>query len=382
MREVKFLHCADLHLDAPFTSLGSDGVKSSIRRNELKQAFQGIIEAAEREKVDLLLISGDLYNHDYVKKSTINFINDGFHAIAPIKVFIIPGNHDPYVANSSYRSFQWSENVYILTEETPCAVFDSMGICVYGAGLGVSRTNGPAFSHLGPVDPDYINILLFHGTVDMNIGQNAYNPVESKVLSSLGMDYVALGHFHNRKDDMGGTGTVYNPGSPDPLGFDEPGEHGFYLGTVTDLGDGKRSKSIRFVRLNKRFYADLDVYIDGCGTDEQVIQKIQKAAADAKIGTDDCLSVVLKGYPEREFKPDIFHVKRHLKDRFFYIKIKDETSPYYNIQEIMKEPGIRGLFARKIFLRLSQADNDDEKQVLADAFRYGMEALEKGKVDL
>jgi len=37
------------------------------------------------------------------------------------------------------------------------------------------------------------------------------------------MDYIALGHFHNTLRGVGKSENIYNPGSPEPLGFDEEG---------------------------------------------------------------------------------------------------------------------------------------------------------------
>ena len=106
MQQVKFVHFSDLHLDCPFTSLGPDLERISQRRKDLLDVFDNIIEITKRENADLILISGDLYEHFYVKKSTINHINNKFKEIGDKKVFIIHGKHDPYVNNSYYKSFQ------------------------------------------------------------------------------------------------------------------------------------------------------------------------------------------------------------------------------------------------------------------------------------
>ena len=54
-------------------------------------------------------MAGDLYENEQIRESTIEYINDLFKQIPNTKVFISPGNHDPYINNSYYKTFQWAE---------------------------------------------------------------------------------------------------------------------------------------------------------------------------------------------------------------------------------------------------------------------------------
>lgn len=387
MHEVRFLHCADIHLDAPFTSLGSSSDKASTRRREVRETFGRIIDTAKNEKADLLLISGDLYEHGYVKKSTITYVNDRFREIPDVKVIILPGNHDPYAANSCYKSMEWSENVTILNGSCPYKIFDDLGVCVHGAGF--SNSSGPPDFESGQfsIYRKPINILMLHGTVDMNLGKDIYNPVSGRKLSSLGMDYVALGHFHNRLEDIGNSGLIFNPGSPEPLGFDEPGAHGVVSGSIKKPVSGIAQLDVRFIRLNRRSYDSLDVRVDGLETDEQVTKKIleclesmpQEALSD---NSANLFRITLKGYLPRDFKIDLKGISEYLDNRFFFIRLNDETEPDYDLEALKDEPDLRGLFVRKI-ARLEQKTNDElELQLLKKALYYGLQALETGEVEV
>jgi len=68
--------------------------------------------------------------------------------------------------------------------------------------------------------------------VDLDFKDSRYNPMSSGELALLGMDYIALGHFHNTLRGVGKSENIYNPGSPEPLGFDEEGEHGVFIGRI------------------------------------------------------------------------------------------------------------------------------------------------------
>lgn len=381
MKKVKFLHCADLHLDMPFTSLGGRADKSSARRQDLKQAFYGIIEAAKSEKADLLLIAGDLYEHEYVKKSTINFINDGFNDIPGTKIVIVPGNHDPYAANSYYGNFGWAGNVYILTRENPCILLEEISTCVYGWGFeDYKGQNGITETPIA-VNRSLINILLAHGTLDMNFNKRVYNPLSSAGLEELEMDYIALGHFHSRIMGEGRRRIVYNPGSPEPLGFDEEGDHGFLTGMITKQGESESTLDINFIKAGKRFYANVDVNVDGCCTDEQVNNKVSAAISDRDL-KNGLFAVHLKGRTEPGFGIDLRNVEMHFDPDVFFLKAIDETGTCYNTDEILGEPGLRGLFARKIMALVDKAADEQERRLLMKSLHYGLEALERGEVEV
>lgn len=381
MRKVKFLHFSDLHLDMPFSSLGLESNRSFIRRQDLKEVFKRIINLARDEKVDMILIGGDLYEHDYVRKSTINFINDRFKEISDIKVFIIPGNHDPYTADSYYRNYKWSSNVFILSSSNPCVSLDNTKVRVYGAGLEGRYRDCLDLDGIGPVDPEFINILLLHGTVDMNFKKGMYNPVESSRLDSLGMDYIALGHFHRQFKGLGSKGRIYNPGSPEPLGFDEIGEHGILIGTITKYDNHQTSVDISTISVNERNYREVQVNINSCNNDEQVIKKIVDTLKD-KDKDKTLYRIVLKGYTEKGFRADIQQITSFLRENVFFVKIIDESTPDYDFDVLREEPGLKGLFVKKVLSLIEKSGDERHKRVLEKALYFGLEALEEGEVKI
>ena len=357
----------------PFTTLGNTEGIAGQRRNEIREVFHSIIDLSIKEQADLLLICGDLYEHEYVKKSTITFISDEFRKISNTRVIIIPGNHDPYLPGAYYRTFKWPDNVYILAGEKDSVEFEESGIRIFGS-LDC-RIPDKAWS---------FDILMLHGTLNMSIAKNTYNPVTSEQLDSSGMDYIALGHFHNRFEAEGKSGTAYNPGSPEPLGFDEEGSHGVYMAEIFMEDNGKKHLKAKFLSINKRNYRNIIVNTDGCGTDERIAEIIA-AAITGPGSNSDLYSITLKGKVEKGYKPDIRILEASLKKLCFFIRIKDATLPGYDFEELLKEPGLKGLFVRKMLDRIREAERmGDEagKQMLMDSLHFGMEAMEQGEICL
>ena len=105
---MNFVHIADMHFDSPFVNLADKEGFGDIRRMDQRNAFKKLITYIKENKIPYLFISGDMYEHKYVKKSTIQYINNLFQEIPETKIFISPGNHDPYVKNSFYNQFDCS----------------------------------------------------------------------------------------------------------------------------------------------------------------------------------------------------------------------------------------------------------------------------------
>src|ERR1035441_2668645 len=61
--QMRFIHCADVHLDTPLQGLAQyTGAPVDEIRNATRRAFEKILNAAISEKVDFIIIAGDLYD--------------------------------------------------------------------------------------------------------------------------------------------------------------------------------------------------------------------------------------------------------------------------------------------------------------------------------
>ena len=114
---MNFIHLADVHFDAPFTSISDRAELGQTRRLEQRAAFKNVINYIKENKVEYLFISGDFYEQEYIRKSTINYISDLFNEIKDTKIYITPGNHDPLIKDSYYNMYEWPENVKIFTSD-------------------------------------------------------------------------------------------------------------------------------------------------------------------------------------------------------------------------------------------------------------------------
>lgn len=188
---MKFVHIADMHFDSPFVNLSDKDILGNLRRLAQRKVFKKVIEYSKKNSVDYLFISGDLYEHKYIKQSTIEYINNLFKEIPNTKILIAPGNHDPYLKNSYYHKFNWNENVKIFHSEIE--KIEENNITIYGYGFDDFYCTDCKIEALEIENLNKINILLIHGTVDgASLEEKQYNSMSKKMLQEKKFDYIAM----------------------------------------------------------------------------------------------------------------------------------------------------------------------------------------------
>ena len=261
---MKFVHIADMHFDAPFTSLNSKENLGEKRRLEQRNAFKKVIDFIEKNDIEYFFIAGDLYEQDYVKKSTIDFITKEFARIPNTKIFITPGNHDPYLKNSYYATHEFGENVFVFNSSN-VEKYEDENVNIYGMAFTDFYMNSTELESITVPFSNKLNILVAHCDLNGSKDENgfSYNPVLESKLNSLGFDYIALGHVH--KNNLDNKNRIYYPGSTISLGFDELGTHGMIAADMT-----KKSFKMEFVELDDRRFEEIEIKVDDIYSKEEL----------------------------------------------------------------------------------------------------------------
>ena len=148
------------------------------------------------------------------------------------RVFIAPGNHDPYSARSPYTLSIWPENVHIFTSNTVERVeLPELGCAVYGAAFTSSVQDESLLADFRAPDDGLVHLMVLHG--ELSAAESRYAPITKAQIAGSGMDYLALGHTHQFGGVLREGKTAYAyAGCPEGRGFDELGEKGVLAGTV------------------------------------------------------------------------------------------------------------------------------------------------------
>ena len=369
MNKITFFHFADLHLDTSFRTLASKPGLPALRRKSLFEGLSLLIEKARTERPQYLFISGDLFEHEYTGLRTISAVNGLFSSVPDTKIIMIAGNHDPEAANSYYRTYKWAGNVWFIGGDRNSIYFDDTNTEVFGLGW-VSGTGQAAGLSNMDVKNDRINVLLFHGDIDLQIGSRDYNSISSALLKSKGFNYVAAGHNHKKKEGESG-GVFFNPGSLEPLGFDEPGIHGFFSGIIY-----KNSPPLAEFRNNSTvLYETIELDISEYNQNQQIID-----ALNTLLKPEGSLyKIVLIGNKQIDFSPDTAIIENEFINKTLFVKVRDKSKVLISIEELSLMKGLKGIFTRTILEQMEDADEDD-KILLEKALYYGIESIDSGKI--
>lgn len=355
---MKFIHMADMHFDAPFVVLNKNGLGEE-RRLEQREVFKNIIKYIKENKIECLFICGDLYEQEYIRRTTIEYINNLFKTIQNTKIFIIPGNHDPLIKNSYYNKFQWNSNVTIFNSNVEKVELNEK-IDLYGYGFEDFYLKSNILKTIEIENDNKINILLTHGSVDGgNDEKMEYNPMSKKDLRESKFNYIALGHIHKRSD----LDKFVYPGSTISLGFDELGEHGVIEG---EIQESTKEIKTKFIKIDKREFVEYELEINKVISKEELIEKINNINTESY----KYYKIILTG--ERNFEVNINEINKYIENKNI-LKIKDFTKIKQDIYKISEENTLKGIFVRNMIRKMES--NPDDKEVILKAIEIGIEAM-------
>ncbi|MEA4966362.1 MAG: metallophosphoesterase [Oscillospiraceae bacterium] len=357
---IKFLHAADFHLDAPFSTLSEAAARQ--RRQEQRQAVRDLCALCDREGCDLMLLSGDLFDSDNAFPDTIECLLSSF-AACRARIFISPGNHDYFTSDSAYETAEWPENVHIFKKSSVEAVeLPELRCAVYGAAFS-SMDSAALLEDFSVRDPELCNLMVLHGELKPG---SCYNPITETQIAASGLDYLALGHVHQHGGLCRAGKTAYAwPGCLMGRGFDELGEKGCLVGRV-----GKGFCAAEFVPIPGRRYEILRVR---AGNDPLAAIRAAMPADTAQ----HIYRVYLDGESET---PDTRALYRALAGDFFGLTVLDCTTPPVDLWQGCGEETLRGQFLQELKARYDSATSDGTRRATARAARLGLAAMEGREV--
>ena len=358
MSELKILHAADLHLDSPFEGLGA--AKAAQRRQEQRQLLYRIAQLAQQQRVDLVLLAGDLLDSDSSYAETAEALSEALGSI-PAPVFISPGNHDFYSPRSAYARVRFPENVHIFKSPSiECVELPQLGARVWGAAFCDRYSAGMLHGFSAEKRAGTKDIMCIHGEL---AAASSYDPVTESDIAASGMDYIAMGHIHKASGLKRAGASYYAwPGCPEGRGFDETGEKHVY---IVSLGASCR---IMPVCVAQRKYEILSV---SPGDGDAVSAAL---AALPENTSSDVYRIVLRGEAAQTPQPDA--VRAALEDKFFALQVRDETVLRRDVWQSADEDNLRGQFLRRLRDAYDAAKSDAEREKISRAARWGLAALD------
>ena len=342
---MKIVHCADIHLDSPLI-----GVKdSATRRHELLVALMNMADYADNNGVSAIIVAGDLFDDSGATSQTV-------HSVAEIinrshaDWYLLKGNHGGVAPYDKLREI--CPKAHFFGDEWTS--YDIGNVSIVGRELGEKDTEQWGRLQL---NTSRYNILVLHGDVD----DAHYGLIDKRVISNSGAKYVALGHRHAFSQHKFGTVRASYSGVLEPRGFDEQEATGF---VVIDTDTDK----LCFVRQAVRSMVTKKIDVTNVATDVALQRAIADAIADVSLR--NYLNVIFCGEAQADLHIDTV-AKQLLEDRFFALRVKDETTTKLDLSALTEEVSLRGEF-----VKLAMEIEDDKLR--DEVVKLGLTALGGG----
>ena len=369
---LKILHTADIHLGAKFASLENKGAS---QREQLRATFKNVIATAIAERVNIVLIAGDLFDSNQQPQRNVDLVIEQFNLLGSnsIPVCLIPGTHDSLDSSSIYRKVDFEgkcPNLKIFADENiSCKEYPSLDLTVYGKPNLSNRSSVSPLKGLRRSASSKFHIGMAHGSlyIPEKIAQDDHVFRLEEVQSS-GMDYLALGHWHR----------IYRCPAESPAWYSGPPE---WIPGQTEKGvvllvsfSVAGEVEVEPRKLGLRDYNEVEIDMNEIQDLAMLKSRISEGAGQNLIG-----KVTLKGLREVEFIVNPDDLESELGERFFHLRVVDKSHP--KSAEVTE--GEERLIASR-FIRLMKGQIEilegEEKEIAENALQYGIALLDGKEV--
>ena len=391
---LRLLHTADVHLGARHADLGD---AAATQRERQFAAFRAAISLAIDEKVDVVLIAGDLFDSNTQPKRSVDRVAAELKRLvaAHIRTVILPGTHDCYDRSSIYRSYDLramagaaadDDSVTVLTPERPSVFLSACDLVVYGTVFPTKRApHSPLRDLKVPEDEERLgwHVGMVHGSVaipDRTDGDEVV--VTKEEIAETGLDYLALGHWHSVLRGKAGTTMYAYSGAPEPVAVNQDGAGNVLIVTLDDNGPA-RTVTVEERRVGLTRFEKLELDLGRIRTQPDLVGTLLKMGDRNLV-----LDVRLTGIRPDELDLDTTEVEEQLDGSFLRARVRDSSTPALSAGSLPSPDTIAGAFIRDVEARIAELEADpadaasDEAAELRDVLRLGRLLLAGHEVTL
>jgi DNA repair protein SbcD/Mre11 len=387
---LRLLHTGDVHLGARHSDLGD---QAAAQRERQFAAFRATVDLALAEKVDLVLIAGDLFDSNTQPRRSVERVATELKRLAEatIRTVIIPGTHDVYDRASIYRAYDLAAMagtepdlnlLVVLTPDLPEVDFPVLDTVVYGRVFATKRApHSPlhTFQAAAATERSW-RIGMIHGSLAI-AGKTDHDDVvftREEVVAS-GLDYLALGHWHSTLHERAGTVTYGYAGAPEPVALDQDRAGNVLLVTLEER-QGARVVTVEERQVGRTRFDKLELDAAGIASQPALVAELTKRA-----DPDLVLDTRLTGVRADDLDLDVDEIETALLPHFLKVRVRDVSMPALSQGALPPPDTIAGAFIRDVegqIAELEAADRDEEARELRDVLRLGRLLLAGHEVSL
>ena len=358
---VRIFHTADVHVGLKFTRGYPESLQKSLV-DERVAVVAKMADLANRERCQLLVVAGDLFDHLRVSKKVIRQTAEALRRFNGV-VAVLPGNHD-YKSEADdpiWPDFKdhLGEGHLILDRCVPydlepfgLPVVLLPGVCT----AKHSKENAVGWIQEATADlpESKLKIGVAHGSLaglspDFN---GDFYPMQQSELAQMDVDMWLLGHTHIRFPDRseGRDDRVFYPSTPEPDGFD-CGHAGHAL--VIDIHED-RTCEYRSVRTGRfRFHVMHKTGIDS----ELKLAQLKKEFEELPEG-EHLVKLKLQGRLDSEALEQLKTLESELGKLVSYLEFNADEVLRAVRQEDLDAEFTEGSFPHQLLSELAHDESD------------------------
>ena len=386
---LRLLHTADVHLGARHADLGD---RAATQRERQFAAFVATIDLALAEKVDLVLIAGDLFDSNVQPRRSVERAAAQLKRLvdARIRIVLTPGTHDVFDRASIYRAYDLaalagavgSDLVTVLDPDHPEVHLKPLDVIVHGRCFATKRAPHSPLQGLDVATDDRAawHVGLLHAALAIEGRTNGDDVVvTAEEIGASHLDYLALGHWHSTTKGKAGKTTYAYSGAPEPIALDQDRAGNVLLVSLDALG-GKKKVTLEERKVGKTRFERIQLDAATVGSQPGLVSKLAE-----KADPDLVLAVELTGVRPDDLDVHVEEVESELADRFLKVRVRDRSVAPLPEGLIASPETVLGAFIRDLEAQVAEleaADNDDGAGELRDALRLGRLLLAGTEVTL
>jgi DNA repair exonuclease SbcCD nuclease subunit len=386
---LRLLHTADVHLGARHADLGD---RAATQRERQFAAFVATVDLAIQEKVDLVLIAGDLFDSNVQPRRSVERAASQIKRLVEsrIRVVIAPGTHDVYDRASIYRAYDipalagavGSDLVTVLDPDHPEVHLKNLDLVVHGRCYATKRAPQSPLAGLDVAGDERAawHVGLLHAAVAIEGRTDGDDVViTTEEIAASHLDYLALGHWHSTsKGKAGGTTWAYS-GAPEPIAVDQDRAGNVLLVALDGAGARKRV-SVEERKVGRTAFEKLQLDAATLGSQPALVAQLAERA-----NADLVLDIELIGVRPDELDVHVDEVEQELADRFLKIRVRDRSVAPLPDGPVASAETVLGAFIRDLEVQVAEVEASDDAATageLRDALRLGRLLLSGAEVTL
>jgi DNA repair protein SbcD/Mre11 len=386
---LRLLHTADVHLGARHADLGD---RAATQRERQFAAFVATIDLALGEKVDLVLIAGDLFDSNVQPKRSVERAASQLQRLvdARIRLVIAPGTHDVYDRASIYRAYDLpamagavgSDLVTVLDPDHSDVHLKSLDVVVHGRCFATKRAPHSPLQGLDTSKDDRAtwHVGLLHAALAIEGKTDGDEVViTTDEIAATHLDYLALGHWHSTTKGRAGRTSYAYSGAPEPIALDQDGAGNALLVSL-DEADGKRTVTVEERKVGRTRVEKVQLDAASVGSQPSLVSKLGERADQ-----DLVLDVEIIGVKPDELDVHVDEVETELADRFLKVRVRDRSVAPLPEGPVVSADTVLGAFIRDREGQIAEAEARDDEATsneLRDSLRLGRLLLSGTEVTL